>query len=1044
MKSRSFIRFGVRALALAAVALAGLLYAAPLGAQQGAIAGTVTSELGDPLAGAQVFIPGTGLGAITDAEGRYRLEDVPAGDVELRVELIGHRPTSREVSVESGQVTTANFELVVTPVTMDELVATITGTEVRRSLGYSTADIQVETEVAKARPTSLTTLIQGRAPGVVIRRSSGSVGTGNEIKVRGPGSISLSSVPLIVVDGAIINNENESFNFFTGGQRTSRLNDLNPDDIESIQILKGAAASALWGSASNAGVVMITTKRGKAGETRYTFRGEAGGNWDGTEFPENVFNPLAFGFATDTLYRMNLLEGVGVRGGGVDNPGEDPFRTGALQSYGGSIRGGIQNVTYFLSGEYDREAGNLPNNRFRRWNVRANASIQPSDKIDISFSNGFTSSFTKLPDNDNNAVGFIGVAMIGFPWQLPIERADPNTGGEVITTCPLAFEIARDFGVPLAAVTNDDNCGERRNPFFTQRTFDDVRTVDNKQDVERYIGSANLTYRPLDFWSVNATVGYDELSDRTLRFFPVNLEEMPFQAASLGDISRNFQTDRNLTLTGSTTLDANITEDFSSSFTGGVQFFKEIIEGTQAFGQVLPGPSPTVGNAVNNQGDDFFFENRTIGWFFQNTFGWKNRLFVVPSVRIDDSGAFPEGTDVQAFPKVSASYVISDEAWFPGVFESFKLRASWGQSGKLFNPNDPKFLLDVTKVTLRDANVLGFAPFRPGNPELSPEESTEVEVGFEASAFRGRLGLDLTYFHTEIADQVIARPLPPSTGFIGNEFVNLGEVRNRGVEASVDIGALDRRNFRWDWRVNLATLSTEITRLGLEEPIIFGLGGSSQRHAEGFPFASYFQPRVVLDENGDPKVLTCEEDPSDGCDPVDDSRFNGNPTPDFDGSVSTTITLFEHVTLYGLVDFQLGQQLLNNTDEFRCGFLGGGENGGVCPEIFEKGPDGEFTDDAKIKQFAADLGTEAPWVEDADFARLRSVSLTFDLPRSLLRPWGANAVSLTLTGENLVRFTDYEGLDPEINFGGTTEATRADFLTLPPARRVLATLSVTF
>lgn len=312
-----------------------LLSATGLAAQEGAIAGEVVDATSlEPLSGAQVFIPGTNIGALTDAQGQYRLEGINPGQVDVRVRLIGYQSPTQTVQVEAGQTVTADFQLEVSAISMDEVVVTATGEQRRREVGNAIAQIGAADLAEKRASSTFESLLQGQATGVTIRASSGSVGTSNDFKIRGVTSITLDNTPLVFIDGARVSNANDQeggppdFNdFFVGGQTGSRLNDLNPSDIESIEIVKGPSAATLYGTEAAAGVILIRTKRGQDGETRWTFQGEAGGNWDATEWPAAAYNPtddptLPIPGAKDTVYTMNLMEG---------EPGiEDPFRTGLM------------------------------------------------------------------------------------------------------------------------------------------------------------------------------------------------------------------------------------------------------------------------------------------------------------------------------------------------------------------------------------------------------------------------------------------------------------------------------------------------------------------------------------------------------------------------------------------------------------------------------------------------------------------------------------------------------------------------------------------
>ena len=476
--------------------------------QTGSVTGTVTDAASlRPVSDARVFIAGTAVQAFTDVEGSYRLSEVPAGSVEMRLERLGYASVDSTLQVAAGQTTAVDFRILVSAIALDELLVTATGLQRRRELGNATAAIRVDDELERAAPVNLTALLQGRATGVQVLQSSGTVGTASTIKIRGNGTISLSNTPLIYIDGSRVSNSVQS-GPGVGGQTTSRLNDLTLEDIESVEIVRGPSAATLYGAEAAAGVIPITTKRGRTGATEWTFRSEWGANWDDTDWPETVWNPRSFfdalqdvselfapgeippgtNFATipDTLYTMNLL-GDGVGG---DTSYGTPWRTGVEQTYGASLRGGSENVTYFLSGEFSGREGTLANESTQR-NFRANFNLFPSEKVDIALSTGYGYHRVSLPDNDNNAFGYIGVAMVGFPWATPIKRTDLVIGGEWMT-CPLAYEL--HSATVRAGVTSSleglsqDNCAE--NPFFSERTFDDVATLSNSQKIERLTVSA--------------------------------------------------------------------------------------------------------------------------------------------------------------------------------------------------------------------------------------------------------------------------------------------------------------------------------------------------------------------------------------------------------------------------------------------------------------------------------------------------------------------------------------------------------------------------
>lgn len=1006
--------------ALAGLGLAMALGAVPLTAQQGAITGQVVDATTlEGLEGVQVFIPGSDIGGLTDEDGSFRLTGVPAGTQTVRTRLIGYRQNTRRVEVRADETVNLTFELAISAVSMEEVVVTATGEQERRELGNAVSTVDASSVVENQRPNTLNSLLKGNATGVSINRPSGSVGAASSIKIRGNSSLGLSTVPVVYVDGARINNDN-SVAFGVGGQDVSRLDDLNPDDIASVEVIKGPAAAALYGTEASAGVIRITTKRGTSGGgARYNIRTEQGASWDPTAWWSmawaseggldlEIFTGVPA--ARDTVYVQSLLAGTRFA---------RPFRTGHQQTYAGSVRGGDEGFTYFLSGEFDDREGNLQSNSLDAWNARANFNVDPSETVDISVSTGFTSKFTRLPENDNNLFSIAGNAL-GSPWWGPMTAPDPNAGGEPVETCFLMFELARATGASLRELSQ--NCDAER-PFFVS-SFDDIFARDNEENLQRFIGSGTLTWRPLEYLTNRFTLGYDESQSILSNIVPVD-PTLPFGSQSEGFLQETNTNARNLTLEGTSELTLDLTEDLRSQTTVGAQFFDDISEVAFIEGRNFPAGSPSVNNSVAVDANDAFTRVQTAGLFVQEQLSWKGRIFLTPAIRFDDNSAFGENLDLQEFPQVHGSWVVSEEEGFPDLFDQLRLRVAWGESGKQPGPNDALALLNTVPVRLEGADVLGFRANRPGNADLQPETGEEWEVGFDAALLDGRLDVEFTYYDQTTENAIVQRPLAPSIGFPGEAFVNVAEIANSGIEVGINATAMERDGVTWDWGLNFSTNDNEITEL--PEPI--GLGGA-QQHREGHPFGAYFAESVTV-EGGEVVV-------------GEDAEFQGHPTPEWQGSLSSTLTLLDRITLHALADFAGGHHLENNDESFSCGLLGGGGLFGSCPEIFQRGPNGEFTDEARIKQTAAAVGSETPFIQSAEFLRLSSASLRFRLPQSWLRFASVESASLQVQGENLALWTAYPGLDPEMNAAGSSQASFFQFIGLPPDRSVTATLSLSF
>jgi TonB-linked SusC/RagA family outer membrane protein len=765
---------------LSAVASALLIVVLPLAAhaQQGTIRGTVTAEAGgEPLAGARISIIGSNRFAQSAADGTYELTEVRAGQVQLRVAIIGYQSQAATLSVTAGQTATLDFTLPAAVFTLDAVVVTAVGEQSQREVANAIAAVDASKIQEAAPQSTIGELLQGKAPGVTIRQSSGTTGVGQSIKIRGNSSLNLGNTPLIYVDGARIDNDDITGPGI-GGQSATRLNDINPEDIERIEVVKGPSASSLYGTEAAAGVIQIFTKKGRRGAPEFGFRSDFGANIKSTHtFAPSLWNPSVVNLgvgAFDTTYTMNLLEDY------------DPFSRGFIQTYAGSVRGGTDDLTYYVSGEYQDEEGTLPNNQFQRYYARGNFTITPSPTWDLQASGGYTSNFLTLPDNDNNGFGYIGVAQIGSPWNNWITASDPAGGGGQMLTCPLGLEFARSSGNTLADAT-DAACNLEGDmpPGFGGRRFSDVATLGNVQDVERFTGSSTLRVRPTSFWTNRFTLGYDLVDQRTAFLVPVN-PDLPFGSASLGARGLSTQTNRNVTVDYSGSLNFGF-GDVGTVTSFGFQWYRTVGETSGCNGTEFPGGATTCSDAVVTSGNENFNESKTLGLYVQEQLSYKDRLFVTPAVRFDDNSAFGQNFDIQTYPKIGVSFIAIDQP--VSLIDQLKLRGSWGRSGKAPTNTAALTTFNSRGFTVFQQDVLGVTPNQPGNLDLAPEIGEEFEVGVDIGLINNRVGLEATYYNQRTTDVLVQRPLAPSIGFPAAVWDNLGRMDNQGVEFGLNVAA---------------------------------------------------------------------------------------------------------------------------------------------------------------------------------------------------------------------------------------------------------------
>jgi TonB-linked SusC/RagA family outer membrane protein len=976
--------------------------------QSGTITGRVTeSGSGQPVANANVVIAGTTRSARTDAEGRYRITDVPAGPAQVRALRIGYASTAQTVNVTPGTTNNADFALSSAAISLDRVVVTAQGGEQRRvEVGNAVSNIQVA-DVQKAAVPNGASLLQGRAPGVTVIQNGGTTGTSARVRIRGANSINLSNEPLLIIDNVRVNNSNNSFSIGTGGQSISRLNDLDPDEIENIDILKGPAASALYGTAAANGVILVTTKRGRAGKPTYTVYAEHGTIKPFDRFPAN-YNSYANGRANPSYCFLADVATAVAACPAIDslfvyNPlmQNSPFRTGQNSRGGLQSSGGNDLAQYFVSGDVNDEVGVFLNNRLRSVNVRSNLNLVPFSKLRVQINGGYFTSRASLPQNDNNNLGIVSGGLLGKARAS--EPVEPASGSRL--------------GYFLRAPSK-------------------LYAVQSNQDIERFTGGLNGNYTPLSWFQVLGTLGYDVLNRFDARLLPPNILDNNLSNRIGNRTANRFQI-YNYTANLSGTATFNLGQSLVSKTSVGSQFQRENFTDNQAFGTTLvAGTGSLAGTSTGFAVGEDQLDNRTLGYFLQQQLEFAERLYLTGALRGDKNSAFGKDFRFARYPSASISYIVSRERWFPTRFIStFKLRGAYGVSGLRPGPVDALQYFNPTAVNVVGTETSGINVGNLGDPNLRPEKVREGEFGFESSMLNDRLGLDFTVFNKQSRDALISRTLPPAAGTAAAQLTNIGRVSNKGIELQATLGLLRMERFGWDATFNYATVHNKLIDLGRDllgnkiQPIIFGLGGASQRHTEGRPLGAYYQTTYTYADKNNDGIIDYTEVT------VGDTAYLGNPLPSRTWSLNSSMTFFQNLHLNTLLDAQGGFKQFNSTQEFRCGTFNN------CPELYVKGsPLWEQARAIANIQF----GTAAGYIEDASYVKLREISLTWDVPTQFASRFGmTRGVNVTFAGRNLHTWTKYTGLDPEINFT-TANFTQAEFLSQPPVKRYIGRININF
>ncbi|MDX1624017.1 MAG: SusC/RagA family TonB-linked outer membrane protein [Gemmatimonadota bacterium] len=950
---------------------------------QATVTGTVQDEQGAALVGAQVTIEDQNLGAVTDAQGRYTITDVSTGEIMMTAIYLGFREMKRRVRITSGE-NVVDFRLTPSPVELDAIVVTGTAGEVHaRSLGNAISQIDAGEVLEKSPVVNMAELLQGRTSGAVVLPSSGTAGAGARIRLRGFGSISTSNEPLIYIDGVRVDNDATAGGVDAGGQLPSRFDDLVPEEIESIEIIKGPAAATLYGTEAANGVIQIITKKGRSGDTRWNLRLTGGASTlENQDFPTNFAAiapdaPLPDG---PGVFEVKTLES-GARLIG-QNPLDEVIDTGYLQDYVLSVNGGLESFTYFLSGNFKRDEGPIPLNEAERIGGRANFRWS-ADLWDLSVSSSYANNDILLPQNDNNIFGFWGNLLL----------ARPDFIGDRI------LGVTTKFGEPFTA-------------------FQTIAQLETQFTNDRFTGSATANFDPFDWWENRAVFGVDLNAEENFQFFPF---EAPTAFFPTGQKENHRQTVFNVSFDYNGTVSFDITEDLTSRSSFGTQIFNENTDIVEAQGEDFPAPGvSTVSAAAITEGFESRTETTTVGLYVQEQIAWQNKLFLTGAVRFDDNSAFGEDFDFETYPKASVSYVISDERWWSGPLDlvnTLKLRSAYGFAGK--QPAAFAAERTFTPVAIRGGSAT-ITPAALGDPDLGPERSRELEIGFDAGIWSERIGLAVTYYDKTTDDALIPVTVPPSRGFRQNQLRNVGEIENKGWEISADALVVDTDPVDWAFDVNFTTNDNEVTDLGGEEQLTFGFADATNIIKEGFPVDGLWGRRPTIGPDGEVEL-------------TDEKVFQGRSTPEFFGSFGNTITLWDDLQIYALFDWKSDVVIENNNDWFRWAF---------ASSRFRWDP--ELSDDPRNKTLRALVINGEPLIEDSEFLRFRELSVAWTLPFDWTRKLGARRASVTVAGRNLGLWTDYPGIDPEVNGFGAANIANTDFLTVPPSRRFQATINLTY
>ena len=969
--------------AVVAVALAPAIARAQLTVQ-----GRVTDDGGRPIAGAQVFVEGTTLGTLVGADGAYRLVvREPRAPLTLVARLVGWRPGRATITETTGTVT-RDFTLARDVLQLSQVVVTGTGAATERSqLGATISSVSGD-QIAEAATPQIDVALAGKVPGALVQPNSGTPGGGTSVRIRGLSTLSRSAEPLYIVDGVIVDNSSRQL-VDLGGYTTNRLADLDPNDIERIEIVKGAAAAALYGSRANEGVVQIFTKRGRAGDTRYTLRATAGMDEVERFVPVNQ-SPVNLAGAPVTRYDYQ----------------DQIFQSAAQYSTSLSMSGGDERTQYFLSGALVNQDGVLRSTEYERRNLRLNLDRRLADWLRLGVSTSYISSDANITPNG----GLIG--QFGVLTSFLFSSNDRNYFRDPVTG---EFPKGQGLANPLDIIEN------WRAP----------------QGVNRYVGGLQLQGTLPYGITADYRFGYDAFTETAGQFVPRNSSAValaPGLSVSATNRARLLNSDLDVSHA------ADVMPSLRLTTSAGVNWQQQRYDVVVARAEDLAPLTPTVTGSrqfASESRDD----RRTLGVYAQEQLAFDDVLFLTAALRADGASAFGSDVRTQYFPKFGASFDVSAMDWWREMAGStvsrFRLRTALGWSGGQPAGSFDRLSNYVFEPSGTNAGAVNSAQL--GNPSLRPERQREWEAGADVELLGGRLGVEATYFNKRISDLILPKTVRPSSGFL-SQLANVGELENSGVELLLRSINLDRPGVGWNSSLSVTTNDPVVTQVSDGGAFFVPESFNIVRVAAGEAPGHFFGRTYVRDAEG--RILNAAGQPIEDADgrivgiPAQGpNAIIGDPNPDLYWTLSNDVRVGSSLSFRVQVDAVQGFDVFNfdrrllETPAFGSGVDYGRELTGEVPAGY----------------FAARRGVFEEYIEPGDFVKLREVSASYTLPASVAGVVRASGATLTLAGRNLKTWTDYTGWDPETNVGAQRTLVRGfSFATTPIPRNVTLGVTLTF
>lgn len=996
------------------------------------ISGKVTGANGTGIPSVSVQIRSTTTGGVTNATGDYEINaNLKPGKYELEFSGVGFKTMTQSFTVGSQTTFTINSQLTEDALNMDEVV--VTGTSqgtTKRQLGSYVSTVKAE-DLAKGATGNVLAALQGKTAGAQIIQNSGDPAGGISVRLRGISSINSSSEPLYIVDGIIVNNSttrvtNTSGNYdgqnFVGTIGQNRLADINPADIERVEVLNGAAAAAIYGSRANAGVVQIFTKRGSSGAPVVSFTT----NFMSSKLRKSVEvnqSPIKFGGPTDgpLAQTQDILTLAWTNTTPVTRYDYNDyiFHTGLGTDNNVSVSGGKDKTKYYVSGSYFFNEGIIKNTDFRRFSFRSNLDQIINDKLSFSLGlNYINSASNEKPDGNSFFSPINSINIIGNFHDLWTRDANGN----------------------IQAI------GERQrtNPVSV------IEDIKQRQETSRILANTSLKWKPFRNFSIDYTLGIDNYSQDGKTFIPpfayavntgfygggTTLDPAQNGYASTAT-SNYFQINNEI----NGTYNAKINDNLSSTTQIGysLQYEKSTYSLLQGRG-LAPFVETATGASTVLPGADSRGELSVSGAYLQQNFKFKNHLFVTGAVRVDGSSVFGLDERKQVYVKGSGSYVLSGADYWNNLGVSkwwnlFKVRMAYGQSGNLtgIGPydrfNSYSSIGFLGRTTFLSSSTLA-------NTKVKPERQEELEFGTDLGFLNNRIGLSFNYYIKKVNDLLISRVIAPTTGF-SSLLDNFGALENKGFEIVLNLGVVSKKDFSWDVTGIFNHNRNKATKIGQALTLLSTNGGAPVAILEGQPIGVFYGTFFATDASGNqvkntsgipvtergiqssPLSYSTQRDGSGQPSGTVLRKVIGDPNPDYTASLVNELK-------YKKLSMRFQFDAVQGVDVFNADFrTRQGVGNGKVAEMEQRG-------ELPRGYVLGIYGIEEWRIDDGSFVKLRELSFSYDFGK--VKNVFSN-LSVSLSGRNLISFDNYKGYDPEVNAGGQSTVLRGiDFGAVPIPR----------